>query len=156
MTQVAVGSDQRGFALVLTMLMLVVFGAIVAGSFFAGWLEQQSAERVLFAAQAGEGAEAGVADALITTAPETLSGLVVGGLPVPLAPMSLGEVTVEREVRRLTESVFFVVARAARRDAAGGGLATRSIGLLTKLVADSVNGGDSLKILSHRAWVQLY
>ena len=103
MTQVAVRSDQRGFALVLTMLMLVVFGAIVAGSFFAGWLEQQSAERVLFTTQAGEAAEAGITDALMTTAPEILSGLMVGGLPVPLPSLSVGQVTVQREVRRLTK-----------------------------------------------------
>jgi hypothetical protein len=148
---------ERGFALVLTMLVLVVLGAIVAGSFFAGWLEQQSAERVLFAAQAAEGAEAGLADALLTTTRASLTGMEVGSPSVPLLPLSIGsEVSVERDVRRLSQKVFFIVARATRLDAGGAPLAARSIGLLTMLVADSLNSVGVLQILRDRAWVQLY
>jgi len=76
---------------------------------------------------------------------------------VPLLPFSIGsEVSVERDVRRLSQKVFFIVARAARLDAGGAPLATRSIGLLTTLVADSLNGVGVLQILRDRAWVQLY
>ena len=60
-------NDERGVALAMAIFALVIIGILVAGSFFAGRLEQQSGQNTLFAAQAAEAAEAGLSNALGTT-----------------------------------------------------------------------------------------
>jgi hypothetical protein len=149
--------DRRGFALVLAMIILVVLGAIVGGTFFAGWLEQQSGENTLFAAQAAAGADGGLDDALTTLAPGSLATLPSGGAPLLLDSLALEpQVSIYRQISRLEGNLFLLTARAARRNAAGGVLARRAEGLLIHLLADSVTGTQILLPLSDRAWVQLY
>jgi hypothetical protein len=143
--------------LVLAMFVLIVIGALVGGSYVAGWLEQRGAEQLLFSAQAAEGAEAGIADALATVTPASLNGLLTEGAPISLPPMSLaGGIAVDRQVSRLTGNLFFLVARTTRLDAGGGALAVCSIGVLVQLVADSGSGLQTVTVLRRRAWVQLY
>ena len=64
-------SDERGVALAVAVLALVVIGALVAGSFYAGRIEQQSGENTLYAAQAFEAAEAGAGTAISNWSPTT-------------------------------------------------------------------------------------
>jgi hypothetical protein len=149
--------DRRGFALVLAMIVLVVLGAIVGGTFFAGWLEQQSGENTLFAAQAAAGADGGLDDAMSTIVPVSLVALQPGGAPLLLDSLALKpQVSVYRQISRLQANLFLVTARATRRNAGGGVLARRAEGLLVHLLADSVTGGQMVVPLRHRAWVQLY
>jgi hypothetical protein len=144
-------------ALVLALIVLVVLGAMVTVTFFAGWLEQQIGENTLFSVQSAEAAEGGLADALVTLTPGDLGSLTVGGAPVPLAALSFGSgTTVERQVARLSPTLFLVTARGSKRDANGRPLATRAAGLLLHLLADSVTGVQSVMSLHHGAWVQLY
>jgi hypothetical protein len=149
--------DRRGFALLLAMIILVVLGAIVGGTFFAGWLEQQSGENTLFAAQAAAGADGGLDDALSTIAPTSLVALPSAGAPLLLDSLTLEpQVSVYRQISRLQGNLFLLTARAARRDAGGRVLARRAEGILVHLLADSVTGIQTLRPLQHRAWVQLY
>ena len=53
---------ERGIALVVAVVSLVVIGAIVAGTFFVSTVEQRSAQNVIFAAAAQQAAEAGLED----------------------------------------------------------------------------------------------
>ena len=148
---------RRGMALVLALFVLVVLGAMVTVTFFAGWLEQQIGENTLFSAQAAEAADGGLADALVTLTAPDLSVLPIGGPPLRLAAMSFGTgTTVDRQVARLSATLFLVTARGSRRDANGGTLATRGAGLLVHSLADSVTGAQILVPLRDRAWVQLY
>ena len=48
-------SNERGMALAVAIFALVVIGALVAGTFFAGRLEQQSGQNTFYASQAAEG-----------------------------------------------------------------------------------------------------
>ena len=57
-------SDERGIALAVAVFALVVIGALVAGTFFAGRLEQQTGRNTIYAAQAAEVAEAGLNEAV--------------------------------------------------------------------------------------------
>ena len=115
-------------ALLGAMFALAVIGALVAGSFFAGRLEQQSGQNVLFAVQAREAAESGLAAAVLD--PAALDSLPAGGLPLDLGVAPVGEAaTVHTTVSRLTGNVFLLRARGLRHDAAGGPLATRTLGL---------------------------
>jgi hypothetical protein len=149
--------DRRGIALVLAMFALVVLGAIVAGTFFAGRLEQQSGENTLYATQTREAAEAGLADALVALAPASVNGLVPGEAPLLLPPISVGAgVRLERQISRLTGTLFLVTARATRHDAGGGPLASNGAGLLVHLLPDSASGVPVIAPLRHRPWLQLY
>jgi hypothetical protein len=134
----------------------VVIGALVAGNFFAGRLEQQSGQNTFFGAQAAEAAEAGLAETVADPAAASLETLPVGGPPADLGVLALGDgITVHRQVSRLTTTLFMVRATGVRMDAAGTPLATRIAGLLVRLVT-SPAGPTGLAPLAERAWVQLY
>ena len=57
-------SNERGVALAVAVFALVVIGALVAGIFFAGRVEQQSGRNTFYAAQAAEAADAGLGEAI--------------------------------------------------------------------------------------------
>ena len=120
---------------------LVVIGALVAGTFFAGRLEQRTGLNSMFAEQSFELAEAGATDVLATWAPATFNGLPPGAdttlPPVTLAPMQVYVPT----VTRLTPNLFFVRANGQRLDADGSILAERTIGLLARLGVPVVTPG---------------
>jgi hypothetical protein len=140
-------NDDAGFALATAMFTLVVIGALVAGSFIPGRLEQQSGRNVTYASQAREAAEA---------------GLVVPGVVLDLGTMTLGEmVTVRSTVARLTSRVLIVRSYGTRHDASGGELATRTLGLFVRLgaVAGPTPEDGALPAvipLVERSWVRLY
>jgi hypothetical protein len=150
-------ADERGIALAIALFALVVMTALVAGSFFAGRLEQQSGRTARFVGQAAEAAEAGLVDAFYRLSSDTLAALSVGGAPVGLDSMSFGAgFRVARQVSRLTNTLFLVQAFAARQDAAGSALAIRTIGSLLRLVPNPLGGAPRVALLSQRSWVQLH
>ena len=143
-------------ALPVALFALIVIGALVAGTFFAGRLEQQSGQNSFFAAQAAEAAEAGLAETVADPAAASLETLAIGGPPADLGVLPLGDgITVHRQVSRLTTTLFIIRATGVRKDPAGTPLATRSAGLLVRLVAAPA-GSTGLAPLPERAWVQLY
>jgi hypothetical protein len=153
-------SDERGVALVAAMFALAIIGALVASSFFAGRLEQQSGQSTFFAAQAREAAEAALTESVAVLQGETLEGLQVGGAPLDLGTMLIGNgVTARGQVRRLTRRIFLIRADGQRQDPEGTALARRSLGLLVQLLPPSATeAGKSGTVtpLSERGWVHLY
>lgn len=144
-------------ALLIVIFALAVIGALVGSTFFVGRLEQQSGQNVLFAAQAGEAAEAGLNEAIATVEVASLERLPVGGT------LDLGIVTVPGgavscEVSRLTGGLFLLRARGVTHGAVGTPLAVRSLGLLLQLplAADSGAEAGGVARLGQRGWVQLY
>jgi hypothetical protein len=145
------------------MFALSLMGALVASIFFAGRLEQQSGQNMFFACQAREAAEAGLADARATLDAGALEALPAGGMPLQLGNSAVGEgVTAVSSVARLTSRVFLIRSQGTRHDASGGALATRSLGLLVRLV-EAAEPGDStagsareVVPLDERAWIRLY
>jgi hypothetical protein len=137
--------NERGIALAVAIFALVVIGALVAGTFFAGRLEQQSGQNGVYAAQAAEGAEAALSDAFESMDATTLSAMPVG-TSLALTSMSLGAgtyVSSSSSVRRLTSSLFMVEALGWRTDAAGTQMARRKLGTVLRLASAniSVNAG---------------
>ena len=51
-------ANERGMALAVAIFALVVIGALVAGTFYAGRLEQQTGQNGFYAVQASEAAQA--------------------------------------------------------------------------------------------------
>ena len=128
-------SNERGMALAVAIFALVVIGALVAGTFFAGRLEQQSGQNTLYASQASEAAEAAIAQSLgggLTSS--QMLDLAPDGAWATLSTVSLGGHTVGTPlVRRLTESVWLLQGVGERDDAGGSVLARRSLGQLVRL-----------------------
>src|SRR5918999_1699036 len=148
--------DERGMALAAAVFALAVMGGLIAGNFAAGLLEQQSGRNTVFVMQAAEAAEAELQEALLLAPGSALSSLAVGAAAHSLGSVAFGGITVQREVVRLTERLFLIRSRASRVDARGSPLATRTLGLLVKLAADSAGSAASVVPLTQRPWVQLY
>ena len=134
-------SEERGIALAVAVFALVVIGALVAGTFFAGRLEQQTGGNTMMAAQAAEAAEAGLNEAIATQTAAALLALPVDADPgdaTALGTLTVGpaanHTSAVRRVNRLTDNVFLVRSLGTRTNAAGGQLTTRSVGQLIRLV----------------------
>jgi hypothetical protein len=141
-------SDERGIALAVAVFALVVIGALVAGTFFAGRLEQQTGTNTFMAAQAAEAADAGLSEAVAGATAASLLALktdldsteVLGALTVGYPG---NYVTATREVRWLNNNLFLVRSIGTRSSASGAQMASRSLAQLIRLVqADiEVNAG---------------
>jgi Tfp pilus assembly protein PilX len=137
--------NERGIALAVAIFALVVIGALVAGTFFAGRLEQQSGQNGVYAGQAAEGAEAALSDAFTAMNATSLTAMGVGTTQDLTSTTSLGGVygSTTSSVRRLTTSLFMVEAIGQRNDAAGTQVARRKLGTIVRLASAniSVNAG---------------
>jgi hypothetical protein len=131
-------SNERGMALAVAIFALVVIGALVAGTFFAGRLEQSSGQATVYAAQAAEAGEAGLSDAISGLNATTLGAMALGGTTA-LADLTVDtRVSATRSVRRLTNSLFLVEALGTRWNGAGATLADRRLGTLIRLVSANI------------------
>jgi hypothetical protein len=146
--------DERGIALTLALFALVVIGALISGSFFAGRLEQQSGQNSMFAAQALAAAEAGLNGALVYADMAALESLPIGGVPLDLD--ALASQNAVCRVNRLTSALFLVRCTGNRRDADGHPLATRTLGLIVRILPTDGATPARLSPVTERAWVQLY
>ena len=141
-------SDERGIALAVAVFALVVIGALVAGTFYAGRLEQQTGRNTFYAAQAAEAAEAGLGDAIVGSDGHDAAGparpiSTAGSTSARPTVGALGQLTANRSVNRLTDNLFLVRSVGSAHQANGTQLASRSMGQLVRLVqADlEVNAG---------------
>jgi hypothetical protein len=142
-------NDERGIALAVAVFALVVIGALVAGTFFAGRLEQQTGQSTVYQAQAAEAAEAGLSQALgaaVGNAPMYDALPLVGpeGASTDLGTSSMGSHrSVQTSVRRITPSLYLLEAIGNRQDGTGRQVAGRTLGALVRLVQAniSVNAG---------------
>ena len=82
--------DERGVALAVAIFAIVIIGMLVAGVFYASYLEQRTGENTLYAQQAFEAAESGMADAM-----SNWNQSVYGAFPVD-TPQALASVTTGR------------------------------------------------------------
>jgi hypothetical protein len=134
-------SDERGIALAVAVFALVVIAALIAGTFFAGRLEQQTGMNTFFGAQAAEAAEAGLNNAIKQqTAAAMLALPIDPGTEANIGTFTVnGKLGASRTISRLTDNLFLVRSRATRVDAAGGQLAKQSLGQLIRLVQPQIS-----------------
>jgi len=145
-------SDERGIALAVAVFALVVIGALVAGTFFAGRLEQQTGTNTFMAAQAAEAADAGLSEAVAGATAASLLALktdldstqVLGALTVGYPG---NYVTATREVRWLNNNLFLVRSIGTRSSASGAQMASRSLAQLIRLVQADVDVNAGLTAL---------
>ena len=141
-------SDERGIALAVAVFALVVIGALVAGTFFAGRLEQQTGKNTFLAAEAAEAAEAGLGSALAGLNTTTMLAMAIDADTVDAAVLpglALGSNTAATmSINRLSEHVFLLRSVGTRTGGAGGQTARRSIGQLIRLVQLDIDVGAGL------------
>ena len=132
-------TDERGVALPMAIFALVVIGLLVAGTFFASRLEQQSGQNTLFASQAAEAAEAGLSDALGSTysTAASLQAIGVGNSSAPITVTLASGISYTESVDQLTSSVY-LYRSVGTRQSAGATVATRSVGVLARLVSMNI------------------
>ena len=133
-------SDERGIALAVAVFALVVIGALVAGTYFAGRLEQQTGRNTVEAVQAAEAAEAGLNEAIggvtatqllaIAIDPDTLDATSLGSY----TPVGSSYTSTNRWVNRFSNNLFLVRSVGIRTNAAGATIARRGMGQLIRLV----------------------
>jgi hypothetical protein len=134
MTAIFRPADERGMALPMAVFALVVIGALVAGIFFTGRIEQRTGTNAALAAQAFETAEAGVA---LQMASWGHNGLGVGDT-VELDRDSLGpHAAYSGTVQRLSDNTFLLQVQGEQytgsAQTADNLIATRLVGRLLKL-----------------------
>ncbi len=139
-------NDERGVALAMAIFALVIIGILVAGSFFAGRLEQQSGQNTLFAAQAAEAAEAGLSDALGTYNATTLQSLANGASTSWTTATLASGISYDQRVDRLTDGLF-LYRSVGNRQSAGATVATRSVGTLVRLLSANIQVSAGLTAL---------
>ena len=125
-------------ALAVAIFAIVIIGMLVAGVFYASYLEQRTGENTLYAQQAFEAAESGMADAM-----SNWNQSVYGAFPVD-TPQALAAVTTGRTrytpiITRLNSELFLVSARGEQLDAGGRVLARRVLGTLARLSPTDVD-----------------
>ena len=132
--------SERGIALVVAIVALVVIGAIVAGTFFVSTLEQKTAENSVEAAQAYQAAEAGIVKNVANwdTGNNTLA--VDGNTTIAQDSVAAGtyfNVTISR----LNSSLFFLRSVGTRN----GATQTLAMVLRTVTINPNVNAAVTAK-----------
>ena len=146
-------ASERGMALALALLAMVVIAAIVAGGFASAFLEQRVGRNTLYAVQAAGAAEAGAVAVVGEWNTHGLGSLAPGGSAVlPTAPLP-GGAAYSPTVTRLNGELFLVRVEGVRSDAAGGVLARRELGLLVRAADSAIPGYPPVRPLANRSWV---
>lgn len=131
-------NNERGVALAIAIFAIVIIGMLVAGVFYGSFLEQRTGENTLYAQQAFEAAEGGMA-----TVFNSWDASVYGAFPVDtpqaLAAVTTGRTRVTPIITRLSSGLYLVAARGEQLNGSGGVLARRSLGTLGRLTPTIVD-----------------
>jgi hypothetical protein len=128
-------TDERGMALAVAIFALVIIGALVAGVFYAGTLEQRTGRNSLYAAEASQAAEAGPTAVMANWDQYALNNLPNNQL-TPLGTTSVGgraDMKATTTVTRLNSELFLIQSLGTRVDATGHDLAARSVATVARL-----------------------
>lgn len=100
--------DERGMALPLAVFALVIIGALVAGIFFTGRVEQRSGSNSAASAQAFEAAEAGVARIRSTWTTTAYNAMPVGGTAIVGRTALGGKSAFAADLQRISRETFLL------------------------------------------------
>jgi hypothetical protein len=135
-TRLALARDERGMALAIALFAIVVIGALVAGTAFAGQLEMGGGRSAMATSQAMEQAETGLADAFENWSPNWNTLPAGDSAFGPTTSSNGGNGAVNRRtyrVLRLGGAMAFVHSTGERLSAGGQILASRELGMLARI-----------------------
>jgi len=131
-------SDERGIALAIAVFALVIIGALVAGTFFAARLEQRTGQNSVYAEQAFEASEAGMAVVMEDWDNSIYESYAVN-VPQTGSTVTSGSMRYTPIVTHLNDYVYLVAVRGERVDAGGRILARRLLGTIGRLDPTSID-----------------
>lgn len=141
MRQTRLSSD-RGVALVMSIFALVVIGALVAGAFFVGRVEQVTGYNSTWMNQANEAAEAGLSHALMTVEAGDYQGIPVWNPSNPaemaLPTVTSGTIAFTDTIRRLNQTLFLIRSTGRRVSSGGVVLAEASVSQMMRLARPTI------------------
>ena len=123
--------DERGMALAIALFAIVVIGALVAGTAFAGQLEMGGGRSALATSQAAEQAETGLAEAFENWS--TTWNSMAAGTSSAGPTTTTGFNRRSYQVTRLGGVLAYVRATGERLSAGGDILASRELGMLARI-----------------------
>ena len=130
-------TDRRGMALAVAIFALVVVGALVAGAFFAGHLEQRTGRNTVYAAQAADAAEGGLATMMGNWDGLNLGAVAIGDSSVMATTSLGGRNYYQGTMIRVADGLYVLRSTGIRRDASGNTLSQRLVATLArKVIAD--------------------
>lgn len=132
-----VSSDERGMALAIALFAIVVIGALVAGTAYAGRVEMTSGRSAVYATKSLEQAESGLADVFATWESAWNALATDDSLAGPSVTDVSGRNRYSTMITRLAGNVFYVQSVGERLDAANNALSTRVLGQLARLEVPS-------------------
>ncbi len=130
--------NERGIALVVAILALVVIGAIVAGTFFISTVEQRTSFNTVQTTQAFEAAEAGLQEATANW-DASWNSLANGSYGAQVSQTLSGSgSSYDYRVQRLNEQLFLLKSTGTRQGA------TQTLASLIRLITTQVNVGAAV------------
>ena len=136
MRATTIRSDERGMALLIALVAIIVIGGLITGTFFAGRVELGSGRNALWSAQASEAAESGLTTAFASWN-GSWNGYDVGGDSLQPVAFPVPGSTRERyfqTVRRMSGGVYLITSRGEKVDQTGKVIATRVLARMGKLL----------------------
>jgi Tfp pilus assembly protein PilX len=144
-TRSSLSSDERGMSLALALIAIIVIGALVTGTFFAGRMEMVAGRNTVYTMQASEAAEAGLAAAFspwnrdwndkavyMVGSPVIQPAIAItlpNGTPAPT------KVQYRTTVNRLQGGTYLISSVGQKLDLNNNVLATRMLAKIAKLIA---------------------
>ena len=155
--RVTLPRDERGLALVLSMVAMVLIAALISGVFVAGRLEMAGGRSAVLATQATEAAEAGMNDMLVNWSVAYNTYGIYGDSVFPT--VSVGpNARYSQVLTRMSAGKFLLRVRGDLLDASGNVIATRFLGRYLRLAIpwldiqaaltaqDGINAGGNIDI----------
>lgn len=130
--------SERGVALAIAIFAVVIIGMLVAGVFYGSFLEQKTGENTLYAQQAFEAAESGMAD-VFGSWDQSVYGAFPVDTPQALATVTVGRTRYTPVITRLSSGLYLVSARGEQLDGGGGILSRRTLGTVGRLTPTIVD-----------------
>ncbi|HEU5170192.1 MAG TPA: pilus assembly PilX N-terminal domain-containing protein [Gemmatimonadales bacterium] len=134
--------NERGIALVIAIVALVVIAAIVSGTFFISRVERQTTSNTVLASQAFQAAEAGI-QRTIADWQIGWNTMPVGATTPTIHDVLAANLSADRQISKLNDRLFLVTSTGSRYGA------TQTLGAVLRLVPVNVDvqaavtaGGD--------------
>ena len=130
--------DERGLALVLSLIAMVVIAALISGVFVAGRLEMSGGRSAIRSTQATEAAEAGINDMLANWSVAYNTFGIYGDSTFPT--VTVGPTGRYNQVlTRMSGGKYLLRVRGDQLDAAGNVIATRYLGRYLRLAIPTID-----------------
>jgi len=139
-------TDERGVALLVALVAIVVIGGLVTGTFFAGRIEIGSGRNAMWSTQAAEAAESGLTSAFANWDASWNDFAVAADSAQPVGFPVVNNATMRyfQTIRRMRGGVYLITARGEKVDRNGKVLGTRLLAQLGRMLLPWIDIGAAV------------